>query len=186
MPERDFKPTSWNIFSQKQKPYAHSFIFTTINSMKFLFTCILLFCVAEVCSQSSFTYPTLVVEYDSAIIFRNLKIIPVKRIEMGDDSAGTVNQKKYITLKQGMQRGLVTIKERGEYLLDNINILMIQNRSGKDLFIKSGEIVMGGRQDRVFAKDTIIPSSSKQVAVPVYCVEENRWSSHEKKIHLPR
>jgi hypothetical protein len=132
-------------------------------------------------AQPVFTYPSLIIEYDSAFVFRNLKLIPIKRIEPAANADTITSRKKYITLKEGLQKGLITIEERGEYLVDNINVLMIQNRSGKDLFIKSGEIVMGGRQDRVFARDTIIRSSSKPAAVSVYCIEENRWSSHEKK-----
>jgi hypothetical protein len=133
-----------------------------------------------VTAQTDFTYPSLVVEYDSALIFRNLKIIPVKRGEPATDDT-IINQKKYITLKQGMQKGLVKVKERGNYMLDNINVLLIENNSGKDLLIKSGEIAMGGRQDRVFARDTILSSGKKQHTVPVYCIEENRWSNQERK-----
>ncbi|NCU06366.1 MAG: hypothetical protein GXC73_20620, partial [Chitinophagaceae bacterium] len=54
------------------------------------------------------------------------------------------------------------------------------NKSSKDLVIKSGEIVMGGRQDRVFARDTIL-APGKTHLVPVFCIEENRWSEKEKK-----
>jgi len=129
-------------------------------------------------AQSDFTFPSLVVEYDSAIVFRHLKIIPIKRLEKADDSS-VVNPSS-ISLKTGMGKGTVQIRERGNYMIDNINILVIENKSGKDLVIKSGEIVMGGRQDRVFAKDTIL-RSGKQHIVPVYCIEEARWSSAEKK-----
>ncbi len=129
-------------------------------------------------AQSDFTFPSLVVEYDSAIVFRHLKIIPIKRLEKADDRS-VVNPSS-ISLKTGMGKGTVQIKERGNYMVDNINILVVENKSGKDLIIKSGEIVMGGRQDRVFAKDTIL-SSGKQHIVPVYCIEEARWSSAEKK-----
>jgi hypothetical protein len=145
----------------------------------FILLCLLMVSCA-VTAQTDFTYPSLIVEYDSAISFRNLKIIPIKRGE--PITVDTIlNQKKIITLKQGMQKGLVKVKERGNYMLDNINVLLIENNSGKDLFIKSGEIAMGGRQDRVFAKDTVLASGKKQYTVPVYCIEENRWSNHEKK-----
>ena len=129
-------------------------------------------------AQTDFTFPSLVVEYDSAIIFRHLKLIPIKRIEQLTDSNFTTPNS--ISLKAGMGKGTVKLKERGNYMLDNINVLLIENNSGKDLVIKSGEIVMGGRQDRVFARDTIL-AAGKQHLVPVYCIEENRWSAAEKK-----
>ena len=129
-------------------------------------------------AQSEFTFPSIVVEYDSAILFRNLKLIPIKRIEPANDSL--YNTPVSINLKTGMAQGTVKLKERGNYMVDNINVLLIENSSGKDLVIKSGEIVMGGRQDRVFARDTVL-SAGKQHLIPVYCIEENRWSEKEKK-----
>jgi hypothetical protein len=139
---------------------------------------ILFFSCVGTYAQTDFTFPKLVVEYDSAIIFRNLKLIPIKRIDPANDSNyATPNS---ISLKTGMGNGTVKLKERGNYMLDNINVLLIENNSGKDLIIKSGQIVMGGRQDRVFARDTIL-EAGKEHLVPVYCIEENRWSEKEKK-----
>jgi hypothetical protein len=66
-------------------------------------------------------------------------------------------------------------------MADNINVVLVENNSGKPLHIKSGEIIVGGRQDRVFAKDTIIPPAPGPHTIPVYCIEENRWSHYEKK-----
>jgi hypothetical protein len=63
----------------------------------------------------------------------------------------------------------------------DINWLLIENKSGKDVIIKSGEMVTGGRQDRVFARDTVLSSSKQPHKVPVYCIEEERWSKTEKK-----
>jgi len=131
-------------------------------------------------TQSSFTYPSLVVEYDSAILFKNLKLIPIKRTGIGMNDSSFQKQ-SVITLQQGLQKGSVKIKERGNYMVDNINVLLIENKSNQHLFLKSGDIISGGRQDRVIAKDTILPPGKQQYTIPVYCIEENRWSTHEKK-----
>jgi hypothetical protein len=131
-------------------------------------------------AQETFTYPHLQAVYDSMLIFRNLKLIPVIRKEENepiyDDSI-----KNRISLKWGMKKGVVKISERGEFMVDNINVIMVENNSGKPLHIKSGEIIVGGRQDRVFAKDTIISSAVGPHTIPVYCIEENRWSHYEKR-----
>jgi hypothetical protein len=131
-------------------------------------------------AQTSFTFPEIKVEYDSAITVCNLQLIPLKRIET-TTPADTGIQLQGIRLQQGLQTKTVAIKERGNYMLENINVLLIQNNSGRDLIIKSGEIVTGGRQDRVFARDTVLRSSSTPHTVPVYCIEEDRWSRTEKK-----
>jgi hypothetical protein len=131
-------------------------------------------------AQETFTYPHLQAIYDSMTVFRNLKLIPVIRREEAitdfEDSA-----LHWIGLKSGMKKGLVKLSERGEYMVDNINVVMIENKSGQPLHIKSGEILIGGRQDRVFAKDTILPAVAGPHTIPVYCIEENRWSHYEKK-----
>ena len=129
-------------------------------------------------AQTEFQIPQLVVEYDSAILFRKLKLIPIKRIETLADSLYVTASS--ISLKAGMANGTVQLKERGNYMIDDINVLLIENKSGKDLIIKSGDIVMGGRQDRVFARDTVL-TAGKTHLVPVFCIEENRWSEKEKK-----
>lgn len=134
-----------------------------------------------VAAQSEFTYPSLVVEYDSAMVFRNLKLIPIKRKETQPAADSSFVAAHLLSLKEGMKSGGVKLKERGNYMLDNINILIIENTTGKDLIIRSGEIAVGGRQDRVFAKDTILAGSITTHTVPVYCIEENRWSKYEKK-----
>nr|WP_294904177.1 DUF6569 family protein [uncultured Lacibacter sp.] len=146
-----------------------------MNRLFFLF----IFCFAvSANAQTEFTFPQLVVEYDSVLIFHKLKLIPIKRVETATDSS--YNTPVTISLKTGMSNGSVKLKERGNYMLDNINVLLIENKSNKDLVIKSGEIVMGGRQDRVFARDTIL-APGKTHLVPVFCIEENRWSEKEKK-----
>lgn len=110
-----------------------------------------------------------------------LQLIPLKRIEPMLP-ADTINQNtSAITLKLGMQQKTVQVKEHGNYMLEDINWLLIENKSGRDLIIKSGEMVTGGHQDRVFARDTILPSSNQPHKVPVYCIEEERWSKTEKK-----
>lgn len=143
---------------------------------------LLLICItgSELMAQSPFTFPSLKVEYDSSLVFRHLKLIPIKRIETGNADSTTTTGKT-LNLRRGLQNGLVRIRERGNYMVDNIHVLLIENKSNADLVIKSGEIVMGGYQDRVFARDTILPPGSTTYTLPVYCIEENRWSVHEKK-----
>ena len=43
----------------------------------------------------------------------------------------------------------------------------------------AGEVVKGGKQDRVLAQDMILPPNSKKVDISVFCVERNRWSYGE-------
>jgi ARG/rhodanese/phosphatase superfamily protein len=56
-----------------------------------------------------------------------------------------------------------------------VNELSLLNRSDKPLLLLAGEIVMGGKQDRVISRDRIIPAHSKPVGLEVFCVEPHRW-----------
>jgi hypothetical protein len=56
-----------------------------------------------------------------------------------------------------------------------VNRLAVTNNSGKILVLIAGEIVVGGKQDRIMANDCIIPSTNKAVPIDVFCVEHGRW-----------
>jgi hypothetical protein len=50
---------------------------------------------------------------------------------------------------------------------------------GPPLFVMSGEVIVGGQQDRIIGKDTVIPPK-KRKEVEVFCVEHGRWSGADK------
>jgi hypothetical protein len=80
-------------------------------------------------------------------------------------------QKNYLTLVEAMEQHKAVVYETG-----NVNQLVVENLSDQDVYIQSGEIVKGGRQDRVLQDDIIVPSSSGKVNVSVFCVEHGRWT----------
>lgn len=60
-----------------------------------------------------------------------------------------------------------------------MNVLQVGNSSGRPLLLLAGEIILGGRQDRVVAQGAIVaPRESAMVAV--YCVEHGRWSGVDR------
>lgn len=56
-----------------------------------------------------------------------------------------------------------------------VNRLWITNRSGKKLLLLAGELVVGGKQDRIVQKDMIVPSGKQPFDLSVFCVEHGRW-----------
>jgi len=127
-------------------------------------------------AYSQLTYETLFVDYDSAWQYKNLKVIPIRPRQGFGGPLPNI-----ISLSQAIQQGLATVSERGTASTENVHFLRINNRSNKSLYISSGEIMSGGRQDRIMARDTILDPSEKDQYVPVMCVEEGRWSEKEKK-----
>lgn len=144
--------------------------------MKFFLTLGLLFCLLSAGAQ--ITYETVYVDYDSAWQFKNLKIIPIRRKNPGGTPSGMGD---VVTLSQAMSKGLVTVTERGTTSFDNVHWLRFNTHSNKSVYISGGEIISGGRQDRMIIRDTILNPSEKDQYVPVMCVEEGRWSEKEKK-----
>lgn len=77
-----------------------------------------------------------------------------------------------MTLQEAMERKLFVVYETSE-----VNELEVENLSKQfDVFIQSGDIVKGGKQDRVLAVSIIIPARSGRVKIDAFCVESGRWT----------
>src|SRR5688572_3099405 len=62
------------------------------------------------------------------------------------------------------------------YETSDVNELAVENISRQfDVFIQSGDIVKGGKQDRVLAVSIIIAARSGRVKIESFCVESGRW-----------
>lgn len=86
------------------------------------------------------------------------------------DPGGT-EAKRFISLGEALEKGAVTIHETGD-----VNQLTATNHSKKAyVFIQSGDIVKGGRQDRTLSQDLVLAPSSKKVPLDSFCVEQGRW-----------
>ena len=127
-------------------------------------------------ATAQLTYQNLTVQYDSAITYKNLKIIPIVQKNKGIESGPN-----FLSLGKAIQKGIVTISERGTASTENVHWLRINNKSNNPLYIASGEILLGGRQDRMVARDTILVPTGADQYVSVMCVEEDRWSGREKR-----
>lgn len=88
-----------------------------------------------------------------------------------------VNTDQFITLDEGLRSGKVTIAEAGESGGGEVNKLMVKNRSGKMLVLIAGEIITGGKQDRIVGHDCILAASETPVPIDVFCVEHGRWEA---------
>lgn len=129
-------------------------------------------------ASAQLTYETLYVDYDSAWTFKNLKIIPVRRKGGG---GGPRPGGEIVPLYSALNKGLITVTERGTTALENVHWLRFNTHGKTPVYISGGEIISGGRQDRMIVRDTILQPMDKDQYVPVMCVEEGRWSDKEKK-----
>jgi hypothetical protein len=96
---------------------------------------------------------------------------------------------EFLTLDEGLRSGDVVVTEAGRVqglirrhgmpAIRNdgaqVNRLVLVNNSKRPLLLLAGEIVTGGKQDRVIGKDRIVPAESDPVDLSVFCVEPGRW-----------
>jgi hypothetical protein len=95
----------------------------------------------------------------------------------------------FLTLDEGLRSGEVVVTESGSvrplirrgdrgtpvHEGAQVNQLVLVNNSKRPLLLLAGEIVTGGKQDRVIGKDRIVPAESEPVDLSVFCVEPGRW-----------
>jgi hypothetical protein len=118
-----------------------------------------------------------------------LTLFPVVR----NAEATAAKQWEYLTLDEGLRSGQVEVTEAGRvrgmvrprrgqlqpvesYRGDQVNTLVLLNHSERPLLLLAGEIVTGGKQDRVIAKDRIVPAHSEPLDLSVFCIEHGRWT----------
>jgi hypothetical protein len=96
---------------------------------------------------------------------------------------------EFLTLDEGLRSGEVLVTEYGsvrglmrrhvtpamQHDSAEVNRLVLINNSKRPLLLLAGEIVTGGKQDRVIGKDRIVPAESDPVDLSVFCVEPGRW-----------
>jgi hypothetical protein len=119
----------------------------------------------------------------------DLTIYPVVASKVHDTS-------DFLTLDEGIRSGEVVVTEVGNIhpLIRRrttvvppqgsggvVNQLVLVNNSKHPLILLAGEVVTGGKQDRVVGKDRIVPSESDPVDLSVFCVEHGRWVESSTK-----
>jgi hypothetical protein len=121
--------------------------------------------------------------------YENITIFPVV-------SSSTQDTSPFLTLDEGLSTGEVLVSEQGAAGLArtrdgrpavvipdynrtsaSVNQLVLINRGKRPLLLLVGELVSGGKQDRIIAKDRIVAPGSDPLPLDVFCVEHGRWSS---------
>jgi hypothetical protein len=120
------------------------------------------------------------------ITYENLTVFPVVGTSGHDTRA-------FLTLEEGLSSGEIIVREQGadtivrnrernravpqSYGGPSVNQLVLINRSKRPLILLAGELVSGGKQDRIIAKDRIVPPGAEPLPLNVFCVEHGRWSN---------
>jgi hypothetical protein len=120
----------------------------------------------------------------------DLTLFPVVRAD-----GKTPPADQFLTLDEGLKSGEVEVTEAGRvrglvrsrgsaalaYRGDQVNTLVLVNNSKRPLLLLAGEIVTGGKQDRVIAKDRIVSAGENPIDLSVFCIEHGRWIESSEK-----
>jgi len=118
--------------------------------------------------------------------YENISVFPVVSSYNQDTSP-------FLTLEEGLATGEVLVREQGSETMvrgrdgrpayipqpstgASVNQLVLINRSKRPLLLLAGELVSGGKQDRVIGKDRIVPAGAPPLPLDVFCVEHGRWT----------
>jgi hypothetical protein len=82
-----------------------------------------------------------------------------------------------LTLDEGRARGALTVIERAQA---SVPELIAENRGKTHVLLLAGEILIGGKQNRVLREDLLLPPLSGPRNIAVYCVEQGRWNEGRK------
>ena len=81
-----------------------------------------------------------------------------------------------LTLEEAVAKGTVQVIETGR-----VNELQIENTGTEQVFVQAGDIVKGGKQDRVLTVSFLLPAKSGRLPMASFCVEQGRWTVRGKE-----
>ena len=117
------------------------------------------------------------------VTYQSLTLFPVLSTQEADTS-------DFATLDGALANGDAVVSEQGDYFRrtrdgrippgfaggPQVNQLVLINRGKKPLLLLAGEVVSGGKQDRIIGKDRIVPVGAAPLPLDVFCVEHGRWT----------
>lgn len=128
---------------------------------------------------SQYTYKNLQVHYlesDAATrnnTYENLRLYPIYAKPGFSKEFKSIG--KYMGLQEALAKNKVRITEKSNS--GTVNTLTIENISTDTIIVITGDVVKGGKQDRIINKDQVLQPKSGKKDLPVFCVESGRWSS---------
>src|SRR6266850_3691308 len=82
------------------------------------------------------------------------------------------------TLDEARTRRELVVAERDQA---TVSALVVENQGPVHVLLLAGEILQGGKQNRIVVEDVLVPPRSGPLTLPVFCVEQGRWQGAGKQ-----
>lgn len=128
-------------------------------------------------------------QFDLSYTYENLRLFPIVANDAFVDYHKDLGQ--FTLLKSAIEENKIIISETGTRGIDQnasnvgnvdvsgtVNTLLAKNVSTDTIFIMAGEVVKGGKQDRVIGQDLVL-APGQEMDISAFCVEHNRWTTKE-------
>lgn len=99
-----------------------------------------------------------VLSFDEAIRFKNISIVPVSTSDQGPFE-------NYTLLEEGLAQKTLTIRElKGNSHSAEVSEVEVRNKGEYPVYFLGGEMILGGKQDRIIQADTVIENDKNGIA----------------------
>ena len=102
------------------------------------------------------------------IVFGAVALFPVIDSEIPARPEGDFH-----LLPEALEARTFTVTEQDSS--GSVPTLEVTNSGSKPVLLLAGDVVQGGKQDRIIVADTVVPAGTRDLDIAVNCVEHGRW-----------
>jgi len=102
-----------------------------------------------------------------AVEVAGVQLVPIHAANVKADT-------DYLTLDEALKAGVFTVAELDQ---GTVNTLSISNTGTKPVFLMAGDLVLGGKQDRIVATSLVVEPKTTDQRLSAFCVEHGRWQA---------
>lgn len=138
-------------------------------SKRALLPTLILLAPAAAQAQPQAVTPPTPLTYGDPVTYQNITLVPIH----GNGPGPFV---RYTLLEDGLAKKSFQVRElSGSSSEAQVAAVEVKNKGAAPVFLLGGEMIMGGKQDRIIQTDAVIPADGQWHQVAVFCVEQGRW-----------
>jgi hypothetical protein len=150
--------------------------------VKYRFIVLIVLLLWQAQATAQLTYETLRVVYDTPWVYKNLKLIPIRFKEKGPAAPLVIpREPNLISLSDAMEKRMIKVKEIKYNGGSDLNVLEVVNTSKNPILVNSGEMLSGGKQDRMIGETKLLMPGKEKHYLKVFCIEKGRWDNKPAK-----